>query len=141
MEQMIKDWATMMVNHFSWLTIKIEYSEKFRTYLVEFIYPSEYDDCDEFNVLALSFIDKMSDLYRDDAPLFTDNGELFTVSAAATVIARNTETFPGLFFDTNFSILSPFLPNWLESVTYDQVETIETEIAVENYSEANLKAA
>ena len=46
-----------------------------------------------------------------------------------------------MFFDTNLSILSQFLPNWLESITYDQAETIETEIAVENYSEANLKAA
>lgn len=136
MEQMIKDWATVMVNHFSWLTIKFEYSEKYRTYLVDFVYPSEYNDCDEFNVQALSFNDKLIDIYHDNAPLFTDNGELFTVSAAATVIAKNIETFPGSKVDTAFCIISQFLPNWLESVSYNQAETLETEATVKNSSEA-----
>lgn len=136
MEQMIKDWATVMVNHFSWLTIKFEFSEKYRTFLVDFVYSSEYDDCDEFNVQAMSFNDKLIDLYHDDAPLFTDNGELFTLSAAATVIAKNIETFTGSKVDTAFCILSQFQPNWLEGVSYNQAETLETEATVNNYSEA-----
>jgi hypothetical protein len=141
MEQMIIEWAKQMVENFSWLTVKVEQSDMFGTFLVDFIYSSEHSDDDEFNREVLAFEEKMTIDYGDNVPLFTDNGELFTVSAAATVIAKNTETFPGLFFDTNFGILSQFLPNWLESVTYNQAGTIETEIAVDNYSEANLKAA
>ncbi len=90
MEQLIKDWARQMVERFNWLEVKYEYSEKYRTYLVSFSPSSMIEDCDEFNLEAIAFNDKMVQVYGDDAPLFTDEEKLFKLSDNAQIITANS---------------------------------------------------
>lgn len=87
MKQQIKQWAEEMVSRFCWLTIKYEFSKKLGTYLISFSPSNKIDECDEFNVEALRFADKMNDEFGDDAPLFTDEENLFPLSGNAHIVS------------------------------------------------------
>lgn len=90
MELTIQNWAKKMVSIYTWLTIKFEYSNKYKTFLVDFIYPAQYGDDENFHREAMAFNDKMCDTYGDDAPLFTNNEKLFSLSENAQVIRANS---------------------------------------------------
>lgn len=90
MEKTIKDWANDMVRAYTWLKIKFEYSERFRTILIDLVYPPQYGNDEDFHRDALAFNDKMCKVYGDDAPLFTDNEKLFKLSNAAHVVCANS---------------------------------------------------
>lgn len=141
MEQKIIEWAKKMVDRFSWLTIKVEHSELFGTVLVEYVYSSAHGDDDEFNSEAMAFEEKLTLEYGDNVPLFTDNGELFTVSSDAEVITKNAILFTSLEVDTAFCLVSQSPLNWLNSNSYNQEDTLEMGTTVKNYTEAYLNAA
>jgi hypothetical protein len=122
-----------MVKSFLWLTIKVEYSEEFGTCLVNLVYPVEHADDDEFNRETLAFEEMMTRLYGDNVPLFTDNGELFTVSDNAQVIINGETSFTEMEVGTAINLMSQLLPNWLDSVSYDQEECNETHITTAKY--------
>ena len=86
MEKTIKEWAINMVRTYTWLTIKFEYSERFRTILIDLVYLPQYGNDADFHRDALAFNDKMCKVYGDDAPLFTNNEKLFKLSDKAQVI-------------------------------------------------------
>lgn len=134
-QQMIKDWAEKMVEKYDWLTIKYEYSDFYRTVLVSFSPSEVIDNDDDFNRDALAFEDLMTAEFGDNAPLFTDEEELFIVSTEATVVAKNVTSSTRLVIDSSFSLLSGILPNWMSSSSYNQVETFEKEMAVDSCSE------
>ena len=90
MEKTIKEWAINMVRTYTWLTIKFEYNERFRTILIDLVYPPQYGNDEDFHRDALAFNDKMCKVYGDDAPLFTDNEKLFKLSNAAHVVCANS---------------------------------------------------
>jgi hypothetical protein len=90
MELTIQNWAKEMVAIYTWLTIKYEYSKRYRTFLIDFVYPSQYGNNESFHRAAMAFHDKMCDTYGDDAPLFTNNGKLFSLSENAQVICANS---------------------------------------------------
>lgn len=87
MKQLIKQWAKEMVSRFTWLTVKYEFSEKLGTYLISFSPSNKIDKSDGFNIEALAFADKMNDEFGDDAPLFTDDENLFSLSYEAEEIS------------------------------------------------------
>lgn len=140
--QRIKEWAETMVEQYSWLTIKYEYSDFYRAVLVSFS-PSEVIDNDEdFNRDVLAFEDTMTAEYGDDAPLFTDEEKLFTLSADALVIAKDGASFSGMEVDTTLSLISHIWSNWTGNSSYDQEVFSETEMTAPNNQESDiLKAA
>jgi hypothetical protein len=130
MEQKIVEWAEKMVKEFSWLTIKVERSEEFATCLVDLVYPVEHADDDVFNRETLEFEEMMTRLYGDNVPLFTDNGELFSVSDNAQVVTCGETTFTEVEVSGAIK-MSQLLSNyWLDmdSVSYDQKESNEMQI-------------
>lgn len=86
MEKTIKEWAINMVRAYTWLTIKFEYSKKFGVILIDFVYPQQYGNYEDFHRDALAFNDRMCEIYGDNAPLFTNNEKLFKLSDKAQVI-------------------------------------------------------
>jgi hypothetical protein len=86
MEKTIKEWAINMVRTYTWLTIKFEYSKKFRTILIDLVYLPQYGNDEDFHRDALAFNNKMYKVYGGDAPLFTNNEKLFKLSDKAQVI-------------------------------------------------------
>lgn len=137
----IMEWAKKMVEQYNWLTIKYEYSEFYRTFLVSFSPLEVIDNNDDFNKDVLAFEDLMTAEFGDDAPLFTDDEKLFPVSDAATVITKNTTLFAGLDINTAFCLLPQLQLNWMGNASYNQAETIEMEIAVDDNSKAYQVAA
>ena len=124
-----------MVEKYDWLTIKYEYSDFYHTFLVGFSPLGIIDNHNDFNRDALAFEDLMTAEFGDNAPLFTDEEELFSLSAEATVIAKNVTTSTRLVIDSSFSLVCGILPNWMSGSSYNQVETFESEMAVDSYSE------
>ena len=90
MELTIQKWAKEMVSIYTWLTIKFEYNSRYRTFLVDFIYPSQYGDDENFHRAAMEFNDKMCNTYGDAAPLFTNNENLFSLSDGAQIVCANS---------------------------------------------------
>ena len=85
-ENQLQEWFEGMMSKYPIRAFKYEYNEKRRTYLVSTtidINDVKYDAyCEE----AMRFEDFIVDLYGDDAPLFTDNEQLFLLSADAYVV-------------------------------------------------------
>ncbi len=131
MKDTILKWANEMVQNYPWLTVKFEYSQRFGTFLVDFVYSSDNQNDQDFHRDALAFNDKMNELYCDDAPLFTDNGKLFTLSDDALIISSHTyfdcgeiTSFFGLQEALNWSNTSPtttVLNECVNSLTYDSI--------------------
>ena len=62
MEKTIKEWAINMVRAYTWLTIKFEYSKKFGVILIDFVYPQQYGNDEDFHRDALAFNDRMCEI-------------------------------------------------------------------------------
>ena len=87
-EKILREWAKDMVNRYDWLTIRFEYNEDRRHYLVSY-YPGErIDQCDEFCLESSDFEDSINLEYLDDAPLFCDDERLFRLSPNAETISK-----------------------------------------------------
>ncbi|MBQ9218073.1 MAG: hypothetical protein IJ724_07215 [Muribaculaceae bacterium] len=113
MELTIQNWAEEMVRIYTWLTIKFEYSNRYKTFLVDLVYPSQYGDDENFHRAAMAFNDKMCDTYGDDAPLFTNNGKLFSLSDDAQIVCEPYSDFKTMTLDIR--LLS--LGDWNQSLT------------------------
>ena len=98
LENQILDWALNMVAEFTWLRIKFEYSETYRTFMVGYFFATNEPD-DEFYSKALAFEDLMTEEYGDDAPLFSDNEEFFALSENAKVVEAAEKTFTSTIMD------------------------------------------
>ena len=139
--QIIKEWAKTMVEQYNWLTIRYEYSEFYRTFLVSFSPLELIDKDDDFNKDVLAFEDLMTAQFGEDAPLFTDENKLFTVSAAATVIAKNIEAFPRLRVDTAYYFVTQLITNWMGSPSYDQDVVFEMNTTAQKDSYTDISNA
>lgn len=76
-----------MVTKYPWLTIKYEWNEKEKVFLVSF-YGDKLND-EKFSEEALSFENELVEIWGCNAPLFTDNEELFTLSDSAQLICNS----------------------------------------------------
>ncbi len=114
MELTIQNWAKEMVDIYNWLTIKYEYSKRYRTFLIDFVYPSQYGNNESFHRAALAFNEKMCETYGDDAPLFTNNEKLFTLSDNAQVVCTNSYS---VFETMTLAVRLTSLGRWNKSKT------------------------
>lgn len=127
MELTIQNWAKEMVSIYTWLTIKFEFSNRYKTFLVDFIYPSQYGDDESFHRAAMAFNDKMCDTYGDDAPLFTNNEKLFSLSENAQIICANSYSiFETLTLAVNLQSLGGWNNNKTLATSSHVVEGVET---------------
>lgn len=127
MELTIQNWAKEMVAIYNWLTIKFEYSDKYKTFLVDLIYPSQYGDEDSFHLAAMAFNNKMCDTYGDDAPLFTNNDKLFSLSENAHVICANSySVFKTLTIAIGLKSLGGWNKSKTPATTSHVVESVDT---------------
>ena len=91
-ENALRNWARSMVSRYTWLTIRFEYSEKERVYLVS--YSPEEKAGDDFVIESIALENRMKELYGDYAPLFCYDEELFRLSPAAEVIRYEPKRMP-----------------------------------------------
>ena len=127
MELTIQNWAKEMVSIYTWLTIKFEFSNRYKTFLVDFIYPSQYGDDESFHRAAMAFNDKMCDTYGDDAPLFTNNEKLFLLSENAQIICANSYSiFETLTLAVDLQSLGGWNKNKTLATSSHVVEGVET---------------
>lgn len=85
----LSTWFDKMMTKYEWLSIKFEYSCKFKSYLVSFSPSSKIEESDEFCEESMNFEDEMNKLYGDDAPLFCDDEKYFKLSKNAEIVKRN----------------------------------------------------
>lgn len=91
--KILSNWAEKITQKYSWLEIKMEFSEVHEKYLVSFSPSSYIDSCDEFNEDAMHFEDEMNNLFGNEAPLFCDEESLFKLSKDAEVYPRKPQSF------------------------------------------------
>lgn len=87
-EKQLINWFTLMLQKYTWLSIKYEYSDIEKCFLVSFS-PSLLTKASEnFSREALEFENKMNIEYDTDAPLFCDDEELFKLSSNARILSH-----------------------------------------------------
>lgn len=87
-EKDLRTWFVMMTNKYSWLKVKFEFNNDRGVWLVSFAPVDRIEVSDEFNLDAMAFANEMNEKYGIDAPLFTDEEELFSLSALAETIGK-----------------------------------------------------
>ncbi len=85
-EAELQTWGKRMVERYTWLTIKYEFSKNDETILASFYGDKAHLESEEFCKNVLMFENEMQDKWEDDAPLFCDNEDLFGISNSAKVI-------------------------------------------------------
>ena len=85
-EKELREWFKYLVGRYRWLTIKFEYSEKRKAYLVSFSPKDKIDNCEEFVKESAEFEDLMNARYGNDSPLFCDDEKYFRLSPSAEVV-------------------------------------------------------
>lgn len=85
-EKQLRDWFSLMTKKYNWLRIKFEFNEIENVYMVSFSPAKQIELSDEFNKDAMLFADEINDKYGIEAPLFTDEEELFNLSEIAETI-------------------------------------------------------
>lgn len=93
-ERQLTDWFGSMLQKYAWLSIKYEYSNVERCFLVSFSPSILTKVSEDFSEDALKFENKMNIEHDIDAPLFCDDEELFKLSSDATLLSNpNISTF------------------------------------------------
>ncbi len=85
-ERQLQNWFRRMVDMFPGLSFRYEYSDRRGVYLVSATVNTEDARYEEYCVKSMQFEDQMNAQYMDNAPLFTDNEELFRLSSDALVV-------------------------------------------------------
>lgn len=86
-EKQLRAWASRMTKKYTWLFIKFEFCESRGVFMVSFSPLNQIELSDEFNLDAMQFADEMNAIYGNEAPLFTDEESLFSLSPNAETIA------------------------------------------------------
>lgn len=92
-ETKLRNWFEDMVNRYTWLNIKFEYSEKREIYLVSYSPIQKIEESNSFIKESMDFEDKMNFLYGDDSPLFCDEEKYFKLSSNAEIIKSRFKFF------------------------------------------------
>lgn len=112
-EKQLRSWFAMITEKYGWLRIKFEFSKVEGVYMVSFSPASHIELSDEFNRDAMSFADKMNAEYGMEAPLFTDEEDLFRLSDAAEVIS----TIPTSMVTTSVTTVYAAPLSWASPIT------------------------
>lgn len=87
-ENCLKEWCESMLAKFPTITLCYEYSEKRNVYLVNAMVNLCDAVYDEFCIQTMIFEDEMNSRFDIEAPLFTENSELFSLSKEAVCFHR-----------------------------------------------------
>lgn len=85
-ERQLQNWFRKMVDMFPGLSFRYEYSDIRGVYLVSANVNTEDARYEEYCAESMRFEDEMNEEYMDNAPLFTDNEELFRLSQNALFV-------------------------------------------------------
>lgn len=88
-EKQLKSWFSQMLQKYTWLNIKYEYSDVEECFLVSFSPSALTKVSEEFSADALDFENKMNRDYPLAAPLFCDEEDLFELSQNAKLLANH----------------------------------------------------
>jgi len=91
-EQELRSWLQNAKSKYSWLQIKMEYNEDRKIFLVSYSPSSEIEKHHEFILESMMFENSMNQKYGIDAPLFTEEEELFKLSTFAEIIMAKSFT-------------------------------------------------
>lgn len=120
-EKQLRTWFSLITKKYTWLRIKFEFNERRGVYMVSFSPISHIEHSDEFNIDAMRFADEMNATYGNEAPLFTDEENLFTLSSNAEVVETRSFISVGcsLPYSTSISI-QPHrnIGSWASSLTH-----------------------
>lgn len=90
LEKTLRQWAEDMVKRYTWLTIRFEYNEKRRAYLISYSPESKADEDERFVIESSAFEDRINEQYDGlKAPLFCYEERLFKLSPTAEVIRHH----------------------------------------------------
>lgn len=89
----LREWSNSITKKYDWLSVRFEFNQDYRRYLVSFAPISQIDNDEEFNRDVLAFEDKVNDKFGDDAPLFCDEESLFKLSDFAESYPVHIENF------------------------------------------------
>ena len=91
-EKKLRSWLLEMTKKYCWLRIKFEFSEVEGVYMVSFSPASKIERSDDFNKDAMQFADDLDNEFGTDAPLFTEEEELFKLSETAETMVGHIPT-------------------------------------------------
>lgn len=109
-------WFKIITSRFQWISVKYEYSDKLKSFLVSFSPSDKINESDEFCIEAMRFENEMNEKYGDNAPLFCDDEKYFTLSEHSEIINFDKNNTIDLQYNVtesiNYSKFSYYLSNW-----------------------------
>lgn len=123
-EKQLRAWFSQMTKKYTWLIIKFEFNEGRGVFMVSFSPLNKIELSDDFNRDAMQFADKMNADYGDEAPLFTDEESLFSLSSNAEIISACSHISAGspIYYSTSIPVLPQGASgSWASSSVYTTV--------------------
>lgn len=111
-ENRLISWFEIMMKRYTTISYKLEYSERRRVYLVNAMVDLDEDIYEQYCLDSLKFETELAKIYGDEVPLFTDNEQLFCMSANARVFAQYIESTKSETPQTKvqYTVYSPVQP-------------------------------
>lgn len=88
--EQLNTWFSQMLQKYTWLSIKFEYNDLEKCFMVSFSPKFIISQDEGFCKEALTFENEMNKVYGDYAPLFCDDEDLFTLSSEAEFFPSQT---------------------------------------------------
>ncbi len=90
--EQLNTWFSQMLQKYTWLSIKFEYNDLEKCFMVSFSPKFIISQDEGFCKEALTFENEMNKVYGDYAPLFCDDEDLFTLSSEAEFLSNQKVT-------------------------------------------------
>lgn len=90
--EQLNTWFSQMLQKYTWLSIKFEYNDLEKCFMVSFSPKFIISQDEGFCKEALTFENEMNKVYGDYAPLFCDDEDLFTLSSEAEFLSNQKAT-------------------------------------------------
>ena len=91
-KEQLNTWFSQMLQKYTWLSIKFEYNDLEKCFMVSFSPKFIISQDEGFCKEALTFENEMNKAYGDYAPLFCDDEDLFTLSSEAEFLSNQKVT-------------------------------------------------
>lgn len=91
-KEQLNTWFSQMLQKYTWLSIKFEYNDLEKCFMVSFSPKFIISQDEGFCKEALTFENEMNKVYGDYAPLFCDDEDLFTLSSEAEFLSNQKAT-------------------------------------------------
>ena len=126
-KEKLKEWFALMQHKYTWLSIKVEYSDKYCCYLISFTPSSKSIINEEFCRDVLDFEDMINEEYELDAPLFCDGEDLFKLSDNAEILlSQDTiSVIKSIANDSLGSSYQKYMESFMSEQKYNKEELTE----------------